>query len=63
MKDPSLQHGDMHEKDAVVVMTIADLEKLHSAAEDYPLNNSADGPNLGDLDLEREEDLGRDVLL
>lgn len=63
MKDPSLQHVGMHEKDAVVVMSIADLERLRSATADCPLDNIVGAPDVGDLDLEREEDLGRDALL
>lgn len=57
------QYVGMRESGAVVVMSIEDLAKLRSTSVDHPLVNFADELNFGDLDLEREEDPGRDVRL
>ena len=50
-------------KDAVVVMSIEDLERLTPVAPQTPLVAFMEGLHLDGLDLTREPDAGRDLAL
>ncbi len=50
-------------RDAVVVMSIEELERLLPTAPKTPLVNFLEGLKLDGLDLEREPDHGREVKL
>lgn len=58
------QHVTVRGKDAVVVIAVEELARLlPPVAPQQPLVAFLQGLQLGDVDLEREHDLGRDVAL
>jgi prevent-host-death family protein len=58
------QHVTVRGKDAVVVIAVEELEKLlPPKAPRQDLGTFLRGLNLGELDLTRERDTGRDVAL
>lgn len=57
------QRVSVRGKDAVVVMSVEELERLRPASPRPPLVAFLETLTLGDLDLEREEDRGRNVVL
>lgn len=57
------QHVSVRGKDAVVVMSVDELERLRPTRPRPPLVAFLEALNLGDLDLDREQDRGRDVVL
>ena len=58
------QHVTVRGKDAVVVIAVEELARLlPPVAPQQPLVTFLQGLQLGDVDLEREHDLGRDVAL
>ena len=58
------QRVSVRGKDAVVVMSVEDLERLAPANPNkLPLVSFLEGLHLHELDLTREPDLGRDVEL
>jgi prevent-host-death family protein len=54
------QRVSVRGKDAVVVMSVEELERLRPAQPQAPLVAFLESLKLDDLDLEREPDLGRD---
>jgi antitoxin Phd len=48
-------------KDAVVVMSVEDMERLAGEPSEAPLVSFLEGLYLHELDLTREPDLGRDL--
>ena len=58
------QHVTVRGQDAVVVIAVEELARLlPPGTPQQPLVTFLQGLGLGDLDLERERDLGRDVPL
>lgn len=57
------QRVSVRGKDAVVVMSVEELERLRPTAPRQPLVSFLETLKLGDLDLDREQDFGRDVSL
>lgn len=57
------QRVSVRGKDAVVVMCVEELERLRPAKPRQPLVAFLEGLNLGGLDLDREQDSGRDIVL
>jgi antitoxin Phd len=57
------QRVSIRGKDAVVVMSVEELERLAPASPRVPLVTFLEGLHLGGLDLTREHDQGRDVEL
>ena len=57
------QRVSVRGKDAVVVMSVEELERLRPTTPRQPLVSFLETLKLGDLDLDREQDLGRDVSL
>ena len=57
------QRVSVRGKDAVVVMSVEELERLSPTAPRPPLVPFLETLKLGDLDLDREQDHGRDVSL
>lgn len=57
------QHVTVRGKDAVVVMSVEELERLQPTRPRQPLVAFLETLKLGDLDLDREPDHGRDVVL
>ncbi|MBA3038698.1 MAG: type II toxin-antitoxin system Phd/YefM family antitoxin [Mesorhizobium sp.] len=49
--------------DAVVIMSVEEFERLTPATPRVPFVNFMEALHLGGLDLERDDDLGRDVEL
>lgn len=57
------QRVSVRGKDAVVVMSIEELERLRPTQQPQPLIDFLEALNLGELNLDRDEDHGRDVVL
>lgn len=57
------QRVSVRGKDAVVVMSVEELERLRPTSPRQPLVTFLETLKLGDLDLDREPDHGRDVVL
>jgi prevent-host-death family protein len=57
------QRVSVRGKDAVVVMSVEELERLRPTPPRQPLIAFLETLKLGDLHLDREEDRGRDVVL
>lgn len=57
------QHVSVRGKDAVVVMSVEDLERLRPTPLRQPLVAFLETLKLGEFDLGRELDRGRDVVL
>jgi prevent-host-death family protein len=57
------QRVSVRGKDAVVVMSVEELERLRPTTPRKPLVAFLETLKLSDLDLEREQDRGRDVTL
>ncbi len=58
------QHVTVRGRDAVVVIAVEELERLlPPTAPQQSLVAFLQGLDLGDLDLDRERDLGRDIAL
>lgn len=57
------QRVSVRGKDAVVVMSIEELERLRPTQQPQPLIEYLEALNLGELNLDRDEDHGRDVVL
>jgi antitoxin Phd len=57
------QRVSVRGRDAVVVMSVEELERLRPTPSRQPLVAFLEGLMLGDLDLGREQDRGRDIVL
>jgi len=57
------QRVSVRGKDAVVVISVEELERIAPTLPKTPLINFLEGLHLTGLDLTRERDLGRDVRL
>jgi prevent-host-death family protein len=57
------QRVSVRGKDAVVVMSVEELERLCPSQPQAPLVAFMEGLRLANLDLEREQDRGREILL
>jgi prevent-host-death family protein len=57
------QRVSVRGKDAVVVMSVEELDRLRPAKPRQPLVAFLETLKLGELDLEREQDHGRDVAI
>lgn len=57
------QRVSVRGKDAVVVMSVEELERLRPTAPRQPLVLFLEALKLGGLDLDRQQDPGRDVSL
>jgi len=57
------QRVSVRGRDAVVVLSIEELERLRPTTPRRPLISFLEALNLGDLDVDREHDTGRDIAL